>query len=263
VTNNYGLYIDTMTKGATLNYGLYSYENSNVLRLTDAGNETLPLTLLNRSATAGTGVGIKFIAGASDTVATASIVSTVADDLTFTVGSNAAYEITDTTHIWKIGGVDKLVLTTDLIYPETSNEITFGTIHKYFKGLHVKIALGDGGWDASYSTGNTEFTYVAWASDIRLKDIQGPLMNASEKIKALETFYFNYNEEGVNLIGRDNRRRVGLSAQSIQAVLPEAVNKLADTDYLQFNDTAIIALLVKAFQEQSIELETIKSKFDL
>jgi len=77
-----------MTKGTTLNYGLYSYENSNVLRLTDAGNDTFPLTLLNRSATAGTGVGIEFIADASDTVPTATIVSNTDGNLLFTDGNN-------------------------------------------------------------------------------------------------------------------------------------------------------------------------------
>jgi hypothetical protein len=83
-------------------------------------------------------------------------------------------------------------------------------------------------------------------SDDRLKDVQRPVSDALDKVKMLDCFHFLPNEKGVDH-GMKNDPQVGVSAQQVQAVLPECVS--TDGDYLRVDYPKLTVLLLAAVKE--------------
>jgi len=111
---------------------------------------------------------------------------------------------------------------------------------------------------------------VAFSSDRRLKDniqtIQCPLY----KLQNLSGFLYNWNKTANQLAGYETGSKyVGLYAQEVQSVLPEAV-KLAPFDndgqdtsisgcnYLTVQYEKLVPLLVEAIKEQQCQIEELK-----
>ena len=65
--------------------------------------------------------------------------------------------------------------------------------------------------------------FTAGYSDMRLKTHLGTIPDALDKVCSLEGFYYERNDKAVELGYTGGERRVGLSAQDVQAVLPEVV----------------------------------------
>jgi hypothetical protein len=88
-------------------------------------------------------------------------------------------------------------------------------------------------------------------SDERLKTKIGSLENALDKVCSLEGFRYVPNDLAREIGGADDDRvRVGLSAQSVQRVLPEAVGPAPFNDqYLTVQYEKIVPLLVEAIKE--------------
>lgn len=94
---------------------------------------------------------------------------------------------------------------------------------------------------------------TALYSDDRLKIRTGALDNALEKVCSLDTFTYVSNDLAKSL-GYDDRKRVGLSAQQVQKVLPEAVCPApADPEYLTIQYEKLVPLLVEAIKELSVK----------
>jgi len=104
---------------------------------------------------------------------------------------------------------------------------------------------------------------VAFASDERLKTNIEPIENAVDKVLKLRGFTYNFNEVG-NELGFDRtKRHAGVSAQEVQAVLPEAVCPAPISDeYLTVKYDKLVPLLIEAIKEQNIEIEKLKEKLD-
>jgi len=92
---------------------------------------------------------------------------------------------------------------------------------------------------------------TAWAaiSDTRLKNITGIYTNALDDIQQIEAIKFTWKSD------ESNRPQVGVTAQSVQKVIPEAIdigtiNNEDDTQYLSVRYTEIIPLMIAAIQEQ-------------
>jgi hypothetical protein len=88
-------------------------------------------------------------------------------------------------------------------------------------------------------------------SDERLKTKIGSLENALDKVCSLEGFTYVPNDLAREIGATDdNQVRVGLSAQSVQRVLPEAVGPAPFNDqYLTVQYEKIVPLLVEAIKE--------------
>lgn len=100
---------------------------------------------------------------------------------------------------------------------------------------------------------------TAFYSDERLKDFEGPIDNALDKVKALGGYYFRENEVAKSLGYSNNERQVGLSAQEVQAVLPEVVTEAPiDKKYLTVWYEKLIPLLVEAIKELKVEIDELK-----
>ena len=109
------------------------------------------------------------------------------------------------------------------------------------------------------SNGATSWSSI---SDIRLKNVISLFDNALSDISTLEAFRFTWRDDA------NATPQVGLSAQSVQAVLPEAVSSGTpinaseddDTEYLSVRYTEVIPLLVAALQESKQRIETLETK---
>ena len=107
--------------------------------------------------------------------------------------------------------------------------------------------------------GNTvNFEYpIVQPSDSRLKDNITPISTPVEKIKALSGVEFDWNS-GEQVGTHD----VGLIAQDVEAVLPEAVTTQED-GYKNLSYTKVIPLLVEAMKEQQTMIEALRAEIEL
>jgi hypothetical protein len=111
-------------------------------------------------------------------------------------------------------------------------------------------ALGVG--TAAGPTGQIRATsnITAYYSDSRLKDFEGPIDSALDKVKALTGYYFKENDLARSF-GYDNeKRQVGVSAQEVESVLPEVVTEAPfNSDYKSVWYEKLVPLLIEAIKE--------------
>ena len=99
---------------------------------------------------------------------------------------------------------------------------------------------------------------IAYYSDDRLKKRLGNVEAALEKICSLKGFYYEANETA-QALGYEAVRSVGISAQDLQKVLPEAVHPApVDSQYLTADYARVVPLLIEAIKELSADLEMLK-----
>ena len=96
------------------------------------------------------------------------------------------------------------------------------------------------------ATGNI----TAYYSDSRLKDFEGKIESALEKLKKISGYYYKENKLAKSF-GFDNERlQVGVNADEIDEVLPEAVTEAPfNSDYKAVWYDRIIPLLIEAVKE--------------
>jgi hypothetical protein len=94
---------------------------------------------------------------------------------------------------------------------------------------------------------------TAWAaiSDERQKNITGLIEKAIEKLNSLRPVLFTFKKD-------EKTRHVGLIAQDVQRVLPEAVSVDAE-DMLSLRYTEVIPLLVAGLQELAKKVERLEA----
>jgi hypothetical protein len=123
------------------------------------------------------------------------------------------------------------------------------------------------------ATGNV----TAYYSDERLKIRTGLIENAIDKVKTLDGFYYVENETAKELGYNNDSQQVGLSAQQVQAILPEAIhmapvdiavdengNKYSKTgeNYLTVDYSRLVPLLIEAIKEQQEHINRLEVKIN-
>lgn len=122
-------------------------------------------------------------------------------------------------------------------------------------GLSVGTTA-DPGAGAIYATG----AITAYYSDDRLKTKLGGIDNALDKVKSLSGFYYEANQTAQDL-GYQAVREVGVSAQQVQAVLPEVVKPAPiDEQYLTVDYERLVPLLIEAIKELEAQVAELKAK---
>jgi hypothetical protein len=129
----------------------------------------------------------------------------------------------------------------------------------------------------SYSWIFSQNNIIAYYSDERLKTNLGPIENPLDKVHQLNGFYYIENDLARSFGYMDEKVQVGLSAQQVQAVLPQVVT-LAPFDmdidedtreikgsktgenYLTVDYEKIVPLLVEAIKELSEDLNKTKDE---
>ena len=117
-------------------------------------------------------------------------------------------------------------------------------------GVGVAPNATDGRIDAS----NDIVAYST--SDQRLKENVTPIENALDKVKTLTGVEFNWKEETAHVHGYHGHD-VGIIAQDVQAVLPEAV-RTNESGYLSVRYEKMIALLIEGMKEQQKQIDELK-----
>ena len=101
------------------------------------------------------------------------------------------------------------------------------------------------------STGNV----TAYYSDMRLKtDIQ-PIDGALSKVMTLNGFYFRPNQIAQDF-GYEDKVEVGVSAQDVQAIMPEIIAEAPiDPEYMTVHYEKLAPLLIEAIKDLKKELD--------
>jgi hypothetical protein len=114
----------------------------------------------------------------------------------------------------------------------------------------------DPGAGAIYATGNI----TAYFSDDRLKVRKGNIENALAKVEAISGFHYEANETA-QALGYKAKPEVGVSAQEVQAILPEVVVPApVDEQYLTVHYDRLVPLLIEAVKELSARVKELEAK---
>ena len=101
--------------------------------------------------------------------------------------------------------------------------------------------------------------FRSYYSDIRLKTKVGDIVDPLGKVRQIETMIYHANETAVGLGYDASVIEVGVSAQSVQAVQPEAVAPAPiDEKYLTVRYERLVPLLlesIKVLEGRVTELE--------
>jgi hypothetical protein len=104
---------------------------------------------------------------------------------------------------------------------------------------------------------------TAYYSDDRLKTRLGVIEDPIGKVMALSGFYYEANEVA-QAFGYEVKKEVGVSAQEVQAVMPEVVAPAPiDENYLTVRYERLVPLLIEAIKAQQAQIDDLKSKLGL
>lgn len=106
------------------------------------------------------------------------------------------------------------------------------------------------------ATGNI----TAYFSDDRLKQRLGPILDPIGKVKALKGFYYRANATA-EALGYESKREVGVSAQDVEAVMPEVVAPAPiDDRYLTLDYSRLVPLLIEAIKVQQEQIDDLHAR---
>jgi|GEM_PF-4358449 len=122
-----------------------------------------------------------------------------------------------------------------------------GAKYIYWNGTNFSISAPIIVTGSGYFTGDVVTAY----SDDRLKTRINNIDNALNKVKALNGFYYMPNDTAIQLgIENNQLSRVGVSAQEVQSILPEAVKPApGNNKYLTVQYEKLVPLLLEAIKE--------------
>ena len=112
---------------------------------------------------------------------------------------------------------------------------------------------------------------TAYYSDKRLKDISGNIDSALDKVNQISGVYYKQNELAETFGYTNYNQQVGVIAQEIQSVLPEAIalapfdrdengNSKSGENYLTVHYEKIIPLLIQSIKELSAKVKELENK---
>jgi hypothetical protein len=214
--------------------------------LTAPNNGTLTLTV------AGTGLS-----------GSASFTADQASNATFTVTSDATSANTVGAVVARDGSGNFTAGTiTAALSGNATTATTATTANALNTGNNYRVNSLGVNTDASGTAGEIRATgtITAGFSDDRLKYRLGNIEGALAKVRTLSGFYYEANETALAL-GLDGGRDVGVSAQQVQAVQPEATAPAPiDDKYLTVRYERLVPLLIEAIKELDGELQSIKAQ---
>lgn len=102
---------------------------------------------------------------------------------------------------------------------------------------------------------------TAWtqSSDKRYKKDITPITNALNKILKIEGVEYNWKKDEFKEMSFDGKHQLGVIAQDIQKVLPEAVT-IDEKGYYSVSYTTLVPVLVEAIKEQQVTISANEGK---
>jgi hypothetical protein len=214
---------------------------------------------LSAGTLSGSGAGITNLNASNlstGTVSTARLGTGTANASTFLAGDNT----------WKtVGGVTSIAVSGTNIAVSGSPITSSGTISLSIPQAvattsNVRFGSLGIGTAPSGTTGEIRATgdITAFFSDDRLKDRIENIADPLEKVLKLNGFYYKPNKTAQDL-GYKDQKLVGVSAQEVQAILPEVVVPAPiDEKYLTVQYEKLIPLLIEAIKELKAEVDELK-----
>jgi hypothetical protein len=160
-------------------------------------------------------------------------------------------------------------LATSYVYPGYQSGQGTGVNASYYLGGSSTYGLYTN--SGLYATGTIYSTQniVAYFSDKRLKKVINNIPNALSKVQSLNGFVYVENDKAKELGFNNTKQQVGVSAQEVQNVMPEAVsmapfdmdeNKQSKSgeNYLTVDYARLVPLLVEAIKELKAEVDNLK-----
>ena len=124
----------------------------------------------------------------------------------------------------------------------------------------VVTSSSNGSLGSGVSIANNSQSWSAY-SDTRLKNKISDITNALSGISQIDTWKYSLKSD------ETNEPKLGVTAQSIQAVYPEVISKRTkitdnddDTEYLQVAYTELIPVCIAAIKELKSQVETLQSE---
>ena len=103
---------------------------------------------------------------------------------------------------------------------------------------------------------------TAYFSDDRLKNNLGNIPDSLNKVLSLNGFYFEPNQTAIDF-GYTKQKEVGVSAQQVQAILPEIIVAAPiDPIYMTVRYEKLIPLLIEAIKEQNSMIVNLQQKIN-
>ncbi len=143
-----------------------------------------------------------------------------------------------------------------------NGSITLATPQSINTSASVQFGSFGVGTAASGTTGEIRATnnVTAYYSDERLKTKLGNIDNPLSKVESLSGFYYEANEVA-QALGYEVKKEVGVSAQEVQAIMPEVVAPAPiDDKYLTVRYERLVPLLIEAIKELSEKVKTLEGK---
>ncbi len=124
----------------------------------------------------------------------------------------------------------------------------------------VLFSVGTGGTNVAVTNALTAGGDItAYYSDERLKNFEGKIDGALDKVSKLSGYYFRENEKAKELGYENDARQVGVSAQEVEAVMPEVVKPApVDPEYKTVQYEKLVPLLIEAIKELKEEVRQLK-----
>ena len=135
----------------------------------------------------------------------------------------------------------------------------------YYNGINKCETLNDGVAVTGLMRATAQV--ISYYSDERLKDFSGKIDGALDKVMSLNGYYYTGNEVAKSLGFTDAERQVGVSAQEVEAIMPEVVQAAPindaegspeDADYKTVQYEKLVPLLIEAIKELKQEINTLR-----
>jgi hypothetical protein len=136
------------------------------------------------------------------------------------------------------------------------------TITAAATNVNTQLASLGVGTAASGTAGEIRATnnVTAYYSDDRLKTKLGNIEGALDLVGRLNGFYYEANQTAVDL-GYEVKREVGVSAQEVEAIMPEIVAPAPiDDRYLTVRYERLAPLLIEAIKELKDKVESLEAQ---
>ena len=154
------------------------------------------------------------------------------------------------------GSGSKINVSSGAVAYDGNFHITDGVANNCFFGLNnasAYVMTNSNG--VLLSSGGTSWSS---ASDERLKNVTGSYTNALDDVDQINPVKFTWKADS------ESTAQVGVTAQSVQPVVPEAIDTFKqeddDTEYMSVRYTELIPIMIAALKEAKAKIETLETK---
>jgi hypothetical protein len=265
-TDTTGNYVESVANGSYLTGGGAASEGAALTLGVDATDLNTASKVVARDASGNFAAGTitAALTGNASTATTLQTARTIGG-VSFNGAANINLPGVDTTGTQATSGnaaTATILQTTRTINGTSFNGSANITITAAATNVDTQLASLGVGTAASGTAGEIRATnnVTAYYSDDRLKTKLGNIEGALDLVGRLNGFYYEANQTAVDL-GYEVKREVGVSAQEVEAIMPEIVAPAPiDDRYLTVRYERLAPLLIEAIKELKDKVESLEAQ---